>query len=251
MSYSLKLTGLATDLVMCLAMDEDGSTIREFVSSTVNSNKTVDAGVTTGSATWKGVSRGWFQTLPNGASFDGIRFAVSFRPQVDLGNLSSAACFIACAGISARNGDGGLVAYSLGKLFGRSESGPESFGSPWHVGTTAMPTDGTTKFSAGINHEAFVDYSAFYGLESGSLAADGSGADGGFGNDNTDITAVGGSDSNIGNQPGKYFLVAVFDRELTLAEYQSLHDDWFGTLFTGGGGSAAPTLRIVQGGLRW
>ncbi len=39
MAYTLKTTGIATNLRMCLAVNDDGATVTEFVSSTVDSQK--------------------------------------------------------------------------------------------------------------------------------------------------------------------------------------------------------------------
>ena len=98
-----------------------------------------------------------------------------------------------------------------------------------------------TKFSMAGNAKVSATWAIYYGAESGSLALAGSGVEVGFVG-NASINYLGGyaGDSYVA---GKYHLVAVFSRELTLAEYQSLHDDWFGTLFDAG---AAPPPPPVQ-----
>src|SRR5688572_30196717 len=98
MAYSLKASGIATDLVMCVAVDSDGTTIKEFVSSDVDTNKTIDSGVTTGSATWKGVSRGYFTVVDNTFDYKGVRFAVNHRPILDAGSPNAFSFFVAFSG---------------------------------------------------------------------------------------------------------------------------------------------------------
>src|SRR5688572_28820314 len=103
MAYTLKSSGIATSLAMCVAVDEDGTTVREFVSSTVNADMVVHGEVVVSSSTWKGVSRGYFETLPNGASnFKGITFGTN-KPTYDAGSGNPTTVWFAVAGMS----DGG------------------------------------------------------------------------------------------------------------------------------------------------
>jgi hypothetical protein len=236
MALSLKGSGLATNLVFCLAVDDDDTTIKEFVSADGDANKTVESGVTVGTATWKGGTRGYIETTTNG-SFDykGVRFPVGHQTSVDWSS-GGHSFFMACAGASDLSGIGVILE---GVSARASAGGPlqDPFGT--HNGSTNLPTNNSTKFSCGFSHNYGVAYAMYYGLESGALAADGSGAEAGFGSVQP-IAGLGGSTSN-GNQPGKYHIVAVFNRVITLSEFQSLHgdgiDDWRSTLFTSGGSS--------------
>jgi hypothetical protein len=241
MAYTLKSTGIATDAIMVVAVDEDGTTIKEFVSPSVNSNKTVDTGVVVSSATWQGVSRGYFETVADGSfDYDGVRFGVGNRPLVDLDATEGAAgssVFFACAGMSAGASDTirTIIDLNGASFYGRrvSDNLHASALGNLTAGTTALPTNGTTKFSAGYVHNHSGTERYFYGLDGGALATDGTGADDGRGAANAPMLGIGGV-SGGHNLPAKYFIVAVFDRELTTVEFQSLHTDWFGTLFESG-----------------
>lgn len=246
MAYSLKTTGLATSLVMCLAVDEDGTTIREFVSTTVDSQKTVDSGVTTGSESWKGTSRYYFTTLANGSyDFYGIRFGTTKPPWQPV-DADGCTFWAACASMSAGDGtppgiflsDGDVhnirrLTDSTGALSLYSNYGDRA------AGTTALPTGGAS-FSVGIAYDD-ADYAAYFGLESGSLASDGSGTSNVGFMGNTSVASIGGG-AGYSNCPASWHIVCLFNRKLTLTELQSLHDDWFNVLFDagGGGGSSLP-----------
>ena len=241
-TLTLKSSGLATAAVMVVAVQGNGSIV-EFVSPTVNSQKTVAAQVTTGTSSWKGSTRRYFETKP-GASpqdptwdFYGVTFG-STKPTVNnSGSGNGIGFFAAFAGRSASNGgapflfgmdsgtDGWGVDASTGRQRWRIAS--NSFGE----GSTTLPSNGTTKFSIGSNFDGGSATSEhFYGLESGSLASDGTYAPADFGSTGDLVVAIGGSAGN-GNFPAKCHIAALFNRELTLSEYQSLHNDWLGTLF--------------------
>jgi hypothetical protein len=234
-AYTLKSSGLATRALFVVAVDEDGTTVKEFVSSTVNSTMTL-TGVTTGSASWKGTSRGYFVTSANGATnYFGPKFVTNFATVDGAAGFGIFMAYNqATAGdnnnvIIERTGNVSLLARDVSnKLDGLSDN----------VSTTSLPTDGSTKFSIGANHRQSVTSAYFYGLESGSLAADGSQVDPGFGGGTYDILGIGGAVSQ-GNAPGRVHICAGFDL-CSLAEYQSLHDDWFNVLFDAP--PAAPVL---------
>ena len=246
MPYTLKSTGLATSLVICVGIDSDGTTIKDFVSNRTLSYVSGHT-PTVSSATWKGTSRGYFTTSGDGSFTPyGITFTA---PTINYGG-SGLAAFIAFSGASAATGSTGYD-YAIGdssNSFGLSRtslSGPLSWcfsGNPQPgTGATSLPTNGTTKFSIGSSFLAGGTITIYYGLESGSLASDGSG---------TDINVPSnwlpnniGGDAGLGAQPGNYHIACAFNRVLTLAEMQSLHgdgtNDWFSTLFNSG---AADTL---------
>jgi hypothetical protein len=201
----------------------------------VDSNKTVDAAVTVGSSTWKGTSRGYFYTQANGTfDFAGIRFASGHRPPMVLN--SQVGFFFACAGADVGSGtkliwDDSAVSSLDIKRDGSNKLALSVGGSAYGSATTSMPSDGTTKFSAAVNFDNSTGSAFFYGLESGSLATDGTSATGaGFGGAGGTLVSVGGA-ASLGNQPAKYHIAATFSRSLTTVEMQSLHNDWFGTLF--------------------
>ncbi len=236
MAYQLRSTGLATSLTMCLAVDEDGTTIREFVNPTVDAQKTVDAGVTVGSENWKGTPRGYFATTSNGAfDFHGIRFGTT-RPPWEPADGDGCTIFGACAAMGAGN--------SSGNYFLHASSDTQSIVRDWTAapnsaafrfydglrgkGNTALPNDGTS-FSFAVAYNA-TSANWYFGLESGSLAADGTSTGNSGYTANSTVAYVGGWPGQ-GYQAASWHLLCIFNRTLTLEELQSLHDDWFNVLF--------------------
>jgi hypothetical protein len=197
----------------------------------------VAASVATGS--WKGTARKYFVTTANGSfDFFGVRWNAT-QPTLSETDADGMSAWFACHGASAWGAASSFIetgpgfAGSKQGLRRTTASGPGEYisgGGTVAVSATSLPTDGTTKFSFGGNYRSADSSEVFYGLESGSLASDGTaGSDGGFGSGATSVYAIGGS-AGQGNQPFSPYVCCVFDRKLTLAEMQSLHDDWFGTL---------------------
>lgn len=238
MAYTLKASGLATKLVFCLAVDDDGTTVKEFVSSSVNGTKVVDAQVAVGSSTWKGVTRGWFQTK-NGQSpkdsqydFEGVTFVTNL-PTAGMTSGGGLSIFAACAGASAGTGDGAIAWMSSSDRLRRSSTNKLewylSAGVRGGASTTSLPTDGTTKFSFAASYLDNVTTAFYYGLESGNLGADGGANPSNFGSGTT-WQQIGGADGQ-GSAPGKWHIICAFNEDLSETDFDSLHDDWFGTLF--------------------
>lgn len=248
MSYTLKTTGLAAIATSIIAVDEDGTTIRDFVSSARTSAFTVDAAVTTGTSSWKGTARNYFQTLSApGDSFKGITIGSGQEIPINCGvGHTGIGVFIACAGAGAPGFYGVIMAQGTGPII-RTSGGKlrQPTGESAQAGTTTIPSDGTTKFAMGISFLYGSTWTNYYGLESGSLAADGTGTDAGNGGD-TLINSIGGA-SGFGSLPAKYHIMVVIPRPMTLAEEQSLHNDWFGTLFDVVTDTTAPTLTSPTG----
>ncbi len=241
MAYTLLSSGIATNLLMCVAIDSDGTTIKEFVSSDVNSNKTVTS-VAVGASSWKGTNRGYFQTSGSGSSPNSVQFPSGHRPVWNVvgpgGGGDGGAFFMALAGSTATQ-SGGNDAWlvddnGIGIISRHTNNTVLELNGAARSGATTIPSDGTTKFSAGANYAAFTDWQIYYGLESGSLAQDATGSDAGS-LTTTNITGIGGW-TGFYSGPAKYHVVCLFNRSLTLVEMQSLHNDWFGTLFDPGGG---------------
>lgn len=238
MSFSLKSAGQATELIMLLAVDDDGTTVKEFVSSAVNAAMTVDsvANFPRGASNWKGISRYYYETKANGTfGFFGVTFGAT-KPVLPVGTgQSGIGVFIAFGGSSGTT-RWLMPIQALNDGLGIGTGGSAGKNAWYTAGTvranstTSLPTDGTTKFSTGINWKYNVNGDFFYGLESGSLAADGVTNPGGFGSVDSVVNSVGGG-AGQGNYPAKIHLVAIFNLPRTLAQFQALHDDWFNELF--------------------
>ena len=251
MAFTLKTSGLATLLSVCVAVDEDGTTIKEFVSPTVDSNKAVSGSVTLGAKNWKSVSRGFFETTANGAfDFNGIKWTNGTGGVTDFADGNGASIFCAFAGSGIGNNDKYWVSFindRQGLRVNSSGKANLNFGSPTSAASaTTIPTDNSTSFSVGANYDGTGSGTSeiFYGLESGSLASDGTGTNANQGG-NVPLTGIGGPGDGNGNQPAKYHLVTVFTRKLTLVEMQSLHNDWAGTLFDNSAPTPTPTISVT------
>lgn len=234
MAYTLKSTGIATNLTMCLMVDEDGTTIKEFVNATVNSQKTVDSGVTISEESWKGTTRKFFATAANGTfDFHGIRFGAT-KPAWNPTDADGCAFWGACASMSAGISPGVFLTGNIAAHhLRRKPSAPNSaqlysYDGNRGAGSTALPVTGES-FSFGCSYDSD-DFQWYYGLESGSLAADGSGTSNNGWMESTTVAAIGGW-SGQNNLPASWHICCIFNRKLTLTEMQSLHNDWFGTLF--------------------
>lgn len=259
MAYTLKTSGIATNLVMCNGVDEDG-TITEFVSSDVQANRTLDTGVAASVATgsWKGTARKYWVSVDNSGVPAGVLFAAGHRPTLALTNANGVTYFCAFHGSSARTGDGGYISHSTagdGQQAGLTLNSAANtclmYGAGLKGGgsTTAVPTNGTTKFSIAVSYKDSGTPSDryHYGLESGSLAADGtSDTHGGASSSAADVYGIGGL-SGFGAIGASRYLDCIFNIELSLAERQSLHDDWFGTLFNAPAGGTAGIRRSLLG----
>lgn len=241
MAYKLKTTGLATALLSLVVVDDDGTTVVDLKGAAV----TKHANATIGAKNWKGVSRKFISTsgaesyTPYGITWDD-------PPSCTMNDGDGMAVFMAMAGAAARSQAGAFITISAsadGSGLAETSSGKtvlNVFGASNNVGSTTLPADGSTSFSIGANWRNDANCQLFYGLESGSMAADSTaGNPGNYGSGLAKIRNIGGS-SGQGYQPCKPHVAAVFDRELTLAEMQSLHDDWFGVLIDAG----SPTVTL-------
>lgn len=236
MALTLKTTGPAAKAVSVIAVDDDGATVKDFVTGRTITYNAAIAAPRIGAATWKGVSRSHFKTdySPDQFSPRGAVYGATLPP-VPMGAAGNGiSWFCACnqlvdaaAGnifwLTGDNNQGARIATGskLEVLCGNTSQG---------LGTTTLPA--ATKMSFGFNQKYSTNaLPFFFGLESGSLATDGTYNEGGFGS--TTVLSMFGGHAGYGSASGEYFVHAVFSDAvlLTEAEMQSLHNDWFGTLF--------------------
>lgn len=240
MSYALKTTGLATRLISLVVVDDDGSTVVDLKGNAV----TKHANASIGAKNWKGTSRKYVDI--SGSTYTPYGITWNSPPSCTMIDSDGMAVFMAMAGAGSKYSAGAFVVISAyGDSQGMISSGSgkaavNQGAATNNVGTTTLPVDGSTSFSIAANWRNGANCQLFYGLESGSLAADSTAGNPGYeGVSGAVLRNIGGS-SGQGNQPCKPHVMAVFDRELTLAEMQSLHDDWFGVLIDAG----SPTVTI-------
>jgi hypothetical protein len=246
MALSLKGSGLATDLIVCVAVQSD-NTITEFKGNSISLDTGVAASVDTD--TWKSASRKYFRTTEGATSttYYGVRFNTT-RPQypTDTGgsvfaafraiDTDANAAWLAEIGLTAGDNVRGLWLTASP----RKTRFDFNSNAACTTGNTTIPT--ATKLSIGAKYTYNVNAEMFYGAESGSLASDSTAANpGGFGSIPFDIFGLGGSTGND-VVPADWFIFAMFDRELTTGEMQSLHDDWANVLFDGVEDDEPPAL---------
>lgn len=242
MSYTLKTTGVATALLTCVIVDQDGVT----TDKKSGTGFSVDASAgSPGTGSWKGTTRKYQPIVPNtGYNYYGIRYATTPPVLLTDNGQAGAGVFIAFHTASTPDGFCDVIDTSDSGMtrFWRSNQTPD-MGYPivtaanqdQVVGTTMWPTDGT-KFSAGFNQKrggGSPESSIWYcpeGTDASSIPFENTvttNDDGG----NSTLNGVGGlSGASNGGNLGIYLFTA-FNRILTLAEFRSLHNDWFGTLF--------------------
>lgn len=256
MALTLKSSGVATAASMVLAVEDDGSAVKECVSSAVNGDMVIAAGNGYGAGanqvtlrndkTWKSVTRRTFETKPDGFGFYGIAFGTN-KPAWDASSGHAISVFVAAASTGAPSGSAGTRFLIEGtqsvRVFDGGSGNKFQFdaagGSGSAVGNTTIPT--ATKIAMALSYQRSTSYAMYYALESDAdLTDDGTGTPSGDGL-SASIGSVGGQ-AGQGSWPGEWFVVATFNRILTPTEMNSLHDDWFGTLFDTGGGGATPVL---------
>lgn len=233
MAYTLKTTGIATKLRSCIGVDEDGVTVKDFVTGNVAVHHASIATPKTGAATWKGVTRNWFRTdsgagLPNTQGITWTTPPTGFIGTTGLSFWCAANTMPALADqplwACEDENDTGFKFDATGKAQARASA------ILLGTSTTAIPTAAKVSFGVQMKQSG-TGLQFFRGLESAALAADGTYNDPGALGNHT-LFNFGGR-VGYGSVPGEYFLACWFvDAALiTEAEMQSLHNDWFGTLF--------------------
>lgn len=246
MAYILKTTGLATKLKSCVGVDEDGVTVKDFVTGNVAVQHASVAVPKTGTSTWKGVARNWFRT-DYGASVPETQGITWTTPPP---------AFVGATGLSfwcAANTMAGLASQTIWACADGNNTGlrfsatgnMEAYASGVFLATSTTAIPAATKVSFGLQMKLSASGLQFFrGLESGTLSADGTYNDpGAVGNQV--LNSFGGRYGH-GSVPGEYFIACWFEDAalITEAEMQSLHNDWFGTLF-----QASAAGFTVNGGL--
>lgn len=282
MAYTLKSTGIVTKAKAIVAVDEDGTLKEWKNGWTPGSGLTKHADVTTsGTASFRGAgTKRYFETFSSSGVPRGVAFNTNIDLTARTANRGlCVVAIMAGASFTASNAAAGSYIAHLHRsdsattsipeesLFSLTGSYPSVYMSSFSrvTGTAAMPTDGTTAFmvagqylDSGTDNGISAGGQTFFCLESnaGSTASfdPASPAGGGYQPGMAlALTGVGGAfqpdnhattpNAALSNAaPGKYLLWAVFDNLLTLAELQSLHDDWFGTLFEA---AASPTITLT------
>lgn len=253
MAYKLKSTGIAANCTMCIAVDPDTGTVKDFASAEVTADMVVAEAITNGIAAqeWNGVSRYYAPLSANNF----IAFGDT-KPRFEC-NVNGQQRTVVWIGEAGGNnvrafGYGSTSYFASANLGGGGDSYPTKVG----LGNTSPVTGGLVRPSAGqkvifgfsFEHGSYCTaYVADHDDEamtviSGLAAPTGTSA---TGTNNFDLEFVGRRNDSTAQQNDKIHAVLIFDTDLSEEQWDSLRDDWFGVLLEFDGpppDETAPTL---------
>lgn len=240
MAFQLKTTGLGPKCVMCIAVDEDGTTIKDFASALVTSTMTT-TGVTVGTGSWKGTSRKYFDVNPAYIAFGANKPARS----------DPLTAFAAAHEVTQKGYYGALLGASSQAYFGHLAWLRQGLVGGGGNNLSESPTVVDAAYPTGKH-----SFAASYHTVSGGLTYQGpeSGATTNVGNNNTPGYGFTINPAYIGLSQqasdqflkGKYYVVAMFNQVLTQAEQEALHADPVGALLETSAPSTAASFTITS-----
>lgn len=253
MAYQLKATGIAAACTMCIAVDPDTNTIKDFASSSVTADMTVGANVTISEQAWDGITRKYFRLGSGTAADDFVAFGTN-KPQWDFNSGESrTVVFIGeAAGAFVRVIGGSSASYFAGINLG---AGGASF--PTLIAGSTI-TGGQAALTSG--QKRIFGFSLVYGTSSTAYyAAD---TDASMGSASLSAISpsgttfdyavgyVGRRNDSTAHQQDKIHAVLIFNTALSESDFDALRDDWFTTLLeSAGGGGSSLMAKIQQMGL--
>lgn len=249
MAYQLKSTGIAANCIMCLAVDPDTGTIKDFASSAVTADMTVGANVTISTQTFDGITRHYWRPGSGTTDADFVKFGTN-KPAFDFdaSNTTRSVVWIGqtdTAGISRFFGD------STGNYFAHLDLGAGgsthpaiAVGSSSYNGAQANPSNAKricgwvlTRGSTRVWYTA-ADTDA--SMTTGSAAL-------GSPTVNYTLDYVDRIDSSTTHQRQFTHLLAIFNTALAEADFDSLRDDFFTTLLeSASSATSAPPIRAFR-----
>jgi hypothetical protein len=242
MARTLRATEPAASCILCIAVEDDGATVKDFV--TTNS-VSIDAFVSVGTSTWGGVSLPVFETKPSAAdgfAFHGVRWHGAL-PSVTWS--TSAAFFMAGTGYSQDNNflmtnqavDSGLK-WSAANYATFWLSSLERV-----TGSTSIGANSRFSFAGNWRKDGVVQM--WSGADGSPVIIEASAINSGTGT-NTNVKYFGGAPGQ-GYTQAKWYMFAMWNRGLTDAEVSNLNADFMSVMFTddgsSGGGGDAPGFR--------
>jgi hypothetical protein len=244
MAYTLKTTGIAANCTMCVAVDPDTGTIKDFASSGVTADMTVGANVTISSQAWDGNTRSYFQLGAGTASADFVAFGTT-KPQWDFNSGESrTVVFIGeAAGAQVRviGGNSGTYFASQNLSAGGATFPTFVAGSSITAAQTALSSGQKRIFGFSLVHGT--SSTAYYAADTDSsmgtaslsaLSPSGTTFD-------YAVSHVGRRNDSTQHQTDKIHAVLIFNAALSESDWDSLRDDWFTVLLESAGGGD-PTL---------
>lgn len=246
MAYQLKSTGIAANCTMCIAVDPDTGTIKDFASSAVTADITVGANVTTGSQDWDGNTRHYFVLGSGTAADDFVAFGTN-KPQWDFNSGESrtwvfigeaAGNFVRVMGANDSTYMASRSIISGGNTFPQTTLGSASNGGgappasteKWIFGHSLVHGTSNTYFRALHNALSMTTGAASAVLSPGGTTFDFA------------LSYVGRHNASTTHQQDKIHAILIFNTALSESDWDSLRDDWFTVLLESAGGGGDPTL---------
>lgn len=253
MAYQLKSTGIAANCTMLIAVDPDTGTVKDFASSAVTADMTVGANVTTGSQAWDGNTRHYFRHGAGTTDADFVKFGTT-KPNwtFNVNGLERTWVFVGeVAGTQARafGKDSSIYTAQINLAAGGSTH-PAHVGAGYATsasGGNASPASGSKRiFGFSMKHGSAGGHGYAYtaaDTDASMTVTDVGAPTSTSATNNFDLTYVGRRNDATAHQQDKVHLIAIFDASLAEADWDTLRDDWFGTLLEtagGGGGGGQP-----------
>lgn len=264
MAYQLKASGIAANCTMCMAVDPDTSTIKDFASSGVTTDLTVGGNVTISSQTWDGNTRYYWRPGSGTADADFVKFGTT-KPHWEFNTTDLERTIVFIGEVA------GLTAIAFGKdssnyFASRSiGAGGNTYPQWYGLGHTTQQNGGLSPLAS--TNKAIFGFSAKHGSGSGYMTAYAALHDASAmtvvsgltaptstsGSMVFDLTYINRRNDSTTHQQDKTHAILIFDAALSESQWDSLRDDWFGTLLEaagGGGGGAEAAARNYYAQLR-
>ncbi len=234
MSYQLKATGIAANCTMLIAVDPHDSTVKDFASSSVTSTLTFNSSTTSsiGTAAWNGLTRSYVSLVdPSDIAFG------ANKPQL-VHDSTTATQFTVAAGVEIGSTLNGVIfGADVSSYFATRNT---SAGGSTHpamrmvnVRNGSLDVTAGEKRVFGWNSVYSGSYTSSWwsALHDDVAMTTGVPSPSNLGSDSWALDYIGRRSDDTANAfNGKLFFVAIFDTALTEAQWDSLRDDWFGTL---------------------
>lgn len=249
MAYQLKSTGIAANCTMCIAVDPDTSTIKDFASSSVTTDMTVGANVTIGSQTWDGNTRSYWVPGSGTADADFVKFGTN-KPQFVMGasDVNRTIVWI------------GELAGATTRVFGSDSSNyfatlNTGSGGPTHptallaannINAGGAARTAGNKVICGFSLVRGTGWTSYTALHDDSSMTTNTGGLGSI-NPSFSLNYVNRRNDNTTHDQSKTHAILIFNTALSGTDWDSLRDDWFGTLLEStGGGGATGTMAATE-----
>ena len=243
MAYKLKTTGIAANCTMCIAVDPDTGTIKDFASSAVTAAMTVGAGITIGEQAWDGNTRKYFRLTTT----DFVAFGAS-KPLFKFSSSGATRCSVVWIGEAA--GTNSVVfGNDSSNYFAGVDLGAGGSTHPYAMIGSVGRNGG---LSLGAGQKKIFGFSFVHTTTSASFfySASDTATSGSVATKTVDNSAtyylsyVGRINSNPNTLADKIHAVLMFNTNISQADFDALRDDWFGLLLEQEAASS-PTATIA------